>query len=142
MSDSGKRLIGAAREALILAKDAEITRLRAELEAVRPKKFVSPPGTFEIAELSDTIESGGKVYINYDDFMEVLHRHKATERALATMTQKVDEAFNAGIEAGAAKCAEIRTAIANGPMPEGARFDYEQAVLALINTAPVEEPPQ
>lgn len=32
-------------------------------------------------------------------------------------------------------CAGIRQRIANGPMPEGARFDYEQAILALIGEA-------
>lgn len=38
----------------------------------------------------------------------------------------------AALREAAAVCAGIRQRIANGPMPEGARFDYEQAILALI----------
>lgn len=39
---------------------------------------------------------------------------------------------DAALREAAEVCAGIRQRIANGPMPEGARFDYEQAILALI----------
>lgn len=35
-----------------------------------------------------------------------------------------------GMERAAEICAGIRQRITNGPMPEGARFDYEQAIRA------------
>lgn len=38
----------------------------------------------------------------------------------------------AAFEMAADACARTRVRIANGPMPEGARFDYEQAIHALI----------
>lgn len=40
----------------------------------------------------------------------------------------------AALREAADACAVIRQGIANGPMPEGARFDYEQTILALIPT--------
>ena len=40
------------------------------------------------------------------------------------------EAEARGMERAAEICEGIRTSIANGPMPEGARFDYEQSIRA------------
>lgn len=42
----------------------------------------------------------------------------------------IREAEARGMERAAEICEVIRTGIANGPMPEGARFDYEQAIRA------------
>lgn len=42
----------------------------------------------------------------------------------------IREAEARGMERAADICEGIRTRIANGPMPEGARFDYEQAIRA------------
>lgn len=42
----------------------------------------------------------------------------------------IREAEARGMERAAEICEGIRTRIANGPMPEGARFDYEQSIRA------------
>lgn len=54
---------------------------------------------------------------------------------LADLATKAERDALAKIRAEAMReaadvCAGIRTQIANGPMPEGARFDYEQSILA------------
>jgi hypothetical protein len=46
----------------------------------------------------------------------------------------IREAEARGMERAAEICEVIRTGIANGPMPEGARFDYEQAIRAAKAT--------
>lgn len=46
----------------------------------------------------------------------------------------IREAEARGMERAAEICEVIRTSIANGPMPEGARFDYEQAIRAAKAT--------
>lgn len=46
----------------------------------------------------------------------------------------IREAEAMGMERAAEICEVIRTSIANGPMPEGARFDYEQAIRAAKAT--------
>ena len=45
-----------------------------------------------------------------------------------------DAAVALVVERAAEICEGIRTEIANGPMPEGARFDYEQAIRAEAAT--------
>lgn len=50
--------------------------------------------------------------------------------ARAALDRIKEEAHRAGMREAAGICERIRIAIANGPMPEGARFDYEQAILA------------
>jgi len=42
----------------------------------------------------------------------------------------IREAEARGMDRAAEICEGIRTRIANGPMPEGARFDYEQSIRA------------
>lgn len=48
----------------------------------------------------------------------------------------IREAEARGMERAAEICEVIRTSIANGPMPEGARFDYEQAIRAAKGAQP------
>lgn len=50
--------------------------------------------------------------------------------AAAALARIKAEARRAGMREAAGICERIRIAIANGPMPEGARFDYEQTILA------------
>lgn len=50
--------------------------------------------------------------------------------ARAALDRIKAEARREGMREAAGICERIRIAIANGPMPEGARFDYEQAILA------------
>lgn len=52
--------------------------------------------------------------------------------AATTPATDAAQAREAALREAAEVCAGIRQRIANGPMPEGARFDYEQAILALI----------
>lgn len=51
---------------------------------------------------------------------------------LAEAERQRDAARAEALEEAADVCASIRQRIANGPMPEGSRFDYEQAIRALI----------
>lgn len=53
------------------------------------------------------------------------HDRSALDRMLAEAREKA-------LREAAELCSSIRQRIANGPMPEGARFDYEQSILALI----------
>lgn len=96
MSDSGKRLIGAAREALILAKDAEITRLQAELAAMTAERDAQ----WERAEdQADLVECA----CAYDTPTDLCPTHKRiVDRILEKRRAAIEvEAFNVGIEAAA-----------------------------------------
>lgn len=53
------------------------------------------------------------------------HDRRALDRMLAEAREKA-------LREAAEICSSIRQRIANGPMPEGAWFDYEQSILALI----------
>lgn len=50
--------------------------------------------------------------------------------AVAAIDRIIRRAEARGMDRAAETCEGIRTRIANGPMPEGARFDYEQAIRA------------
>ena len=67
----------------------------------------------------------------------------ATPTALATSPEVralIREAEARGMERAAVICESIRICIANGPMPEGARFDYEQTIRAEAATIRGEKP--
>ena len=84
-----------------------------------PKRiWADPPETFDGMDIWRS-EPGGKgvEYI-------LASEHAALIR----------EAEARGMERAAEICEVIRTGIANGPMPEGARFDYEQAIRAAKAT--------
>ena len=53
------------------------------------------------------------------------HDRTALDRMLVDAREKA-------LREAAELCSSIRQRIANGPMPEGARFDYEQSILAMI----------
>lgn len=87
-----------------LAEIAPLKERVAELEA-QPKPFVSPPATFDIAELSDAVEIGGKIYVTYDALMENISRYDRAVRKLAEAERQRDAARAEALE-DAAKVAD------------------------------------
>lgn len=60
------------------------------------------------------------------------HDRTALDRMLAEHEVRLREARKKALREAAELCSSIRQRIANGTMPEGARFDYEQSILAMI----------
>ena len=61
---------------------------------------------------------------------EAMKDYEAEYILASEVAALIREAEARGMERAAEICEGIRTSIANGPMPEGARFDYEQSIRA------------
>lgn len=82
---------------------------------------------------------GESVHDVMKQYIRQPHDRTALDRMLAEHEVRLREARENALREAAEICSSIRQRIANGPMPEGARFDYEQSILALIE-APNAQP--
>jgi hypothetical protein len=78
-----------------------------------------PPDDAAILQAADRIEELSATVIRF-------------ERQAVKWRGRYYTARREALEEAARVCEGIRTRIANGPMPEGARFDYEQAIRKLM----------
>ena len=101
---------------------AEITRLREQLAEARES---AEAAWEQWDELQDLLGASKEVGFAFDEVVQL-------RKQLAEAERQRDAARAEALEEAADVCASIRQRIANGPMPEGSRFDYEQAIRALI----------
>ncbi len=87
---------------------AEIERLRAEVERLTPKPYVSPPGTFNTAELFGAVDVGGDVFVPLLTHLDTVRRHAECDRDRNQAHAERDAAL--------ARVAELEAALT--PLPD------------------------